>query len=159
MDYFLPKAKTYMPPIPDEFPVDPNNWRACIRGTGDENQSWTCAREIGKAVVELLAAPEWVCGKGSDLLSEQSILRGVSQRVYTITGVGYIRRWRMEHVQRSGEGHGEISQLGNRLFFEASCPDNQYLQIARSRYPTSRRKTLCVSSRNTQTTRMWPSLS
>jgi hypothetical protein len=60
MDYFLPKEKTYMPPIPDEFPVDPNNWRACIRGTGNETQAWTCAREIGKAVVELLAAPQWV---------------------------------------------------------------------------------------------------
>jgi swainsonine biosynthesis oxidoreductase SwnR len=60
MDYFLSQDKTYMPPIPDEFPVDPNNWRACIRGTGDEMQAWTCAREIGKAVVELLAATEWV---------------------------------------------------------------------------------------------------
>jgi swainsonine biosynthesis oxidoreductase SwnR len=60
MDYFLPREKTYMPPIPEEFPVDPNNWRACIRGTGDEMQVWTCAREIGKAVVELLAAAKWV---------------------------------------------------------------------------------------------------
>ena len=60
MDYFLPKDKTYMPPIPDEFPVDPNGWRACIRGTGDDIQAWTCARDVGKAVVELLAASEWV---------------------------------------------------------------------------------------------------
>ena len=60
MDYFLPKEKTYMAPIPDEFPVDPNSWRACIRGTGDEMQAWTCAREVGKAVVELLAAAKWV---------------------------------------------------------------------------------------------------
>ena len=60
MDYFLPKDKTYMPPIPDEFSVDPNDWRACIKGTGDEVQAWTCARDIAKAVVELLAAAEWV---------------------------------------------------------------------------------------------------
>ena len=59
MDYFLPKDKTYMPPIPDEFPVDPNAWRACIRGMGDELQAWTCARDVGKAVVELLGAPKW----------------------------------------------------------------------------------------------------
>ena len=62
MDYFLPQEKTYIKPAPDDFPVDPNNWRACIRGTGDEPQSWTCAREVGKAVVELLAASEWVSG-------------------------------------------------------------------------------------------------
>lgn len=60
MDYFLPKEKTYMSPIPDLFSVDPNDWRACIRGTGDERQAWTCAREVAKAVVELLAAAEWV---------------------------------------------------------------------------------------------------
>lgn len=69
MDYFLPQEKTYMPPIPDEFPVDPNGWRACIRGTGDEPQAWTCAREIGKAVVELLAAAKWVSSKQGHLLA------------------------------------------------------------------------------------------
>lgn len=63
MDYFLPKDKTYMRPVPDEFPVDPNAWQACIKGTGDEPQSWTCCRDVGKAVVMLLHAPEWV---GSD---------------------------------------------------------------------------------------------
>lgn len=63
MDYFLPASKTHMPPIPNEFPVDPNNWRACIRGEGEEMQSFTSGREIGKAVVELLAVPEWVSRK------------------------------------------------------------------------------------------------
>lgn len=61
MDYFLPKGKTWMPAIPDEFPVDPNGWRVCVRGTGDEPQGFTSARDIGKAVVELLAwVGEWV---------------------------------------------------------------------------------------------------
>jgi hypothetical protein len=60
MDYFLPKEKTYMMPIPDLFPIDPNGWKACIRGTGDEPQSYTCARNVGQALVELLAAPQWV---------------------------------------------------------------------------------------------------
>ena len=59
-DYFLNKEKTYMPAIPDEFPIDANGFKACIRGTGDEPQSWTCAREIARAVVELLRAPQWV---------------------------------------------------------------------------------------------------
>lgn len=61
MDYFLSKEKTWMPAIPDEFPVDPNGWGACVRGTGDEPQGFTSARDIGKAVVELLAwEGEWV---------------------------------------------------------------------------------------------------
>ncbi|KAL8649437.1 MAG: hypothetical protein Q9226_005582, partial [Calogaya cf. arnoldii] len=59
MDFFLPMAKTHMVPIPDEFPVDANGWRACVRGTGDEEQSWTCGRDVGKAVVELCRAEEW----------------------------------------------------------------------------------------------------
>ncbi|KAF2420711.1 NAD(P)-binding protein [Tothia fuscella] len=59
MDYVLPKEKTYMTPIPDLFPIDPNGWKACIRGTGDEPQSFTCGRNIGEALVELLAAPKW----------------------------------------------------------------------------------------------------
>lgn len=56
-----------MPAIPDEFPVDPNGWRVCVRGTGDEPQGFTSARDIGKAVVELLAwVGEWV---GFDLFN------------------------------------------------------------------------------------------
>lgn len=61
MDYFLPPNKTRVRPVPDFFPVDPSGWRAFIRGSGDEIQSWTCARDIAKAVVELLAtADKWV---------------------------------------------------------------------------------------------------
>ena len=60
MDYFLTEDKTYMPSIPDEFPIDPNNWKACIRGTGDQVQSFTSARDIAKSLIMLLSAPEWV---------------------------------------------------------------------------------------------------
>lgn len=60
-DYFLPKERTYMKPVL-EFPVDPNGWRACVRGTGDEGQSWTWARDVARAVVELCKAKEWVGG-------------------------------------------------------------------------------------------------
>ncbi|CAG8949080.1 hypothetical protein HYFRA_00002209 [Hymenoscyphus fraxineus] len=59
MDYFLTTDKTYMPAIPDEFPIDPNSWRACIRGSGDEEQAFTSARDIAKAVIELLGATHW----------------------------------------------------------------------------------------------------
>lgn len=60
MDYFLTEDKTYMPAIPEEFPIDPNNWRACIRGTGDELQAFTSSRDISKAVTALLGASQWV---------------------------------------------------------------------------------------------------
>ncbi|CAL8580580.1 hypothetical protein XPA_006302 [Xanthoria parietina] len=59
-DYFLPSEKTYMKPIPHEFPVDPNGWRVCVRGSGEEEQSWTCGRDVGRAVVVLCRAEgEW----------------------------------------------------------------------------------------------------
>ncbi|KAL9578175.1 MAG: hypothetical protein Q9203_007192, partial [Teloschistes exilis] len=59
MDYFLTQDKTYLPAIPNEFPVDPNGWKACIRGTGDQVQSFTCARDVAKALIMLLSAPKW----------------------------------------------------------------------------------------------------
>ena len=61
MDYFLKSEKTYLKPIPEEFPVDPNGWKVCVRGTGEEMQTFTMARDVAKAVVELLGADEWVC--------------------------------------------------------------------------------------------------
>ncbi|KAL8726070.1 MAG: hypothetical protein Q9166_006949 [cf. Caloplaca sp. 2 TL-2023] len=63
MDYFLPQGRRgYMKPIPDKFPVDLESWRACVRGTGNELQSWTCGRDVGKAVVELckVEAGQWI---------------------------------------------------------------------------------------------------
>ncbi|KAL8931107.1 MAG: hypothetical protein Q9208_000211 [Pyrenodesmia sp. 3 TL-2023] len=69
MDYFLPKEKSYMKPVPDEFPINLDTWTARVRGTGDEPQSWTLAREVGKAIVALLGSKtEWepityVCGQ------------------------------------------------------------------------------------------------
>lgn len=59
-DNFLPSAKTYMKPIPAVFPIDPHGWTACVRGTGDEEQSWTCGRDVGRTVVELCKAKDWV---------------------------------------------------------------------------------------------------
>ena len=69
-DYFLPKELTYMKPVPLEFPVDANGWRAHVRGTGDEGQSWTCARDVARAVVELCKADKWVGGNASLRLAQ-----------------------------------------------------------------------------------------
>ena len=60
LDYFLTEGKTHMPSIPNEFPVDPNGWKACIRGTGDQVQSFTSAQDVAKALIMLLGAPAWV---------------------------------------------------------------------------------------------------
>ncbi|PHH59781.1 hypothetical protein CDD81_2585 [Ophiocordyceps australis] len=59
MDYCLPGEKKHMPSIPDEFPIDPDGWKACIRGTGDEVQSFTSGQDIARALIRLLAVPKW----------------------------------------------------------------------------------------------------
>ncbi|KAI0517551.1 hypothetical protein F5B22DRAFT_603356 [Xylaria bambusicola] len=59
VDYFLPQHLTRMPAEPDTVPIDANGWRACIRGSGDELQSWTWTKDVAAAVGELLAAPSW----------------------------------------------------------------------------------------------------
>ena len=61
MDYFLPKEKSYMKPVP-EFPINVADWTVMMRGTGDEPQSWTLGREVAKAEVALCAVESgrWV---------------------------------------------------------------------------------------------------
>ena len=99
MDYFLTEDKTYMPSIPDEFPIDPNGWKACIRGTGEQLQSFTSAQDIAKALIMLLSAPVWVgysLGQSSDEL------------LLTFLGTNNLYHWPMVNFQRSGESHGEV---------------------------------------------------
>ena len=66
-----------MVPIPEEFPVDANGWRACVRGSGDEVQSWTCGRDVGRAVVELCRVGEWVSFAYMILRRRLSLANGV----------------------------------------------------------------------------------
>lgn len=129
MDYFLTKGKTWMPAIPDEFPVDPNGWGVCVRGTGDESQSFTSARDIGKAVVELLAwEGQWVCFlfrlmHGFSIDTDEKtvptclLLGGWNELVVNILitftdatclGADYIRCWRLAYIQRSDQSDGDI---------------------------------------------------
>ena len=63
-----------MRPVPDEFPIDLDKWTARIRGTGDELQSWTLGREVGRAAVELCAASEWVSCDFSRLLLRSPVI-------------------------------------------------------------------------------------
>ncbi|KAL5341195.1 NAD(P)-binding protein [Aspergillus crustosus] len=58
MDYFVAPEKSYMKYIEGEFPIDIAAWTYTVRGTGDEPQSWTCGRDVGRAVVELLGSKE-----------------------------------------------------------------------------------------------------
>ena len=60
-DYFLPPRTTHLALIEGMFPIDIESWTTCIRGTGDEPQSWTAARDVGAAVAELCRAThDWV---------------------------------------------------------------------------------------------------
>ena len=54
------EEKTHMPPALEMWPIDVRGWEACIRGTGDEKQSWILGRDVGRAVVQLCKAREWV---------------------------------------------------------------------------------------------------
>ncbi|KAI9373909.1 major facilitator superfamily domain-containing protein [Aspergillus egyptiacus] len=56
MDYFVSEEKSYMKYLEGEFPIDLPSWTYCVRGTGEEPQSWTCGRDVAKAVAELLAS-------------------------------------------------------------------------------------------------------
>ncbi|KAL4862843.1 hypothetical protein BDV12DRAFT_206904 [Aspergillus spectabilis] len=58
MEYFLPAEKSYMKYIAGEFPIDYGTWTYTVRGTGDEPQSWTCGRDVARAVVKLLSSQE-----------------------------------------------------------------------------------------------------
>ena len=107
-DYFVPKEYTYMKPVPLEFPVDANNWRANVKGTGDEGQSWTCARDVARAVVELCKADKWVSGWKcfSKIVSSPTLKPSGPLGIYSSVnavlidslGESYIRSRRMEHV-------------------------------------------------------------
>lgn len=127
MDYFLPKGKTWMPAIPDEFPVDPNGWRVCVRGTGDEPQGFTSARDIGKAVVELLAwVGEWVSliffylfhfyrcldylsDKDARLASSDWLQISLSHvLMHPCPGADYVCCRGLAYIQRSGQSDGDI---------------------------------------------------
>ena len=91
-DYLLPEDKTYMSPVPGKFPIDQESWSTCIRGTGDEPQSWICGREIGRAVVELCKASSWVC-MDFDFLKRSSLAMA-----YLLKGDTYLCGCRLENL-------------------------------------------------------------
>ncbi|KAL9006068.1 MAG: hypothetical protein Q9188_001195 [Gyalolechia gomerana] len=109
-DYFLPSAKTYMKPIPAEFPIDPNGWTACVRGTGDEEQSWTCARDVGRGVVELCKAKDWeqvtyVAGEWNTFNAAIRVMEAFNDRPLPRTE----KSW--QQIQRVLEAHADDEEL------------------------------------------------
>ena len=120
MDYFLKPEKSHMRPVPDEFPIDLDEWTVRIRGTGDEIQSWTLGREVGKAVVELCAAKEWVSHRflssplvlGAfpllDVDSLETLFLGTLIEWFFGRGIGTgdIHGRTMGYLQRSRQTHG-----------------------------------------------------
>lgn len=118
MDYFLKADKTYLAPIPDEFPVDPNGWKVCIRGTGEEMQTFTMARDVAKAVVELLGADEWepvtyVAGEWTTFNKAIEILEKFYGRPLPRTNISLdqIQRNLIEHENGSDPDKYVISQV------------------------------------------------
>ena len=61
MDYFVPDEKTYMKNLYPIWPlnVSDGGWKATVLGSGDEKVAWTCARDVGKALVRLIETKEW----------------------------------------------------------------------------------------------------
>ncbi|KAL4936813.1 hypothetical protein BDV06DRAFT_216375 [Aspergillus oleicola] len=60
MDYFLPEEKSYMKYLPGEFPIDPVTGTYCVRGTGEELQSWTCRpfKRVHRSLEQIAASVE-----------------------------------------------------------------------------------------------------
>ncbi|KAL4819737.1 NAD(P)-binding protein [Aspergillus spinulosporus] len=89
MDYFLPPSQSYMRYIKGEFPIDVASWTYTVRGTGEEPQSWTAARDVARALVELLASEkEWerviyVCGEWGTFNSTARVLEKFYRRTLT----------------------------------------------------------------------------
>ncbi|KAI9652601.1 MAG: hypothetical protein M1831_006705 [Alyxoria varia] len=91
MDYFLPYEVSHITPVPEEFPIHLFSFSAEIRGTGDEMQSWTRARDVARAVVALLRAPRgtweettYVAGEWSTFKSAIEVLEGFYERKMTV---------------------------------------------------------------------------
>lgn len=61
VDHFVPAKKTYMKHVPFS-PVEPDEWTALVRGTGDEKVSFVLMRDAATAVAELCKAKpgSWV---------------------------------------------------------------------------------------------------
>ena len=78
-DYFLPRpewevredeeegeewggweTRTWMRPVLDMWGIDVMAWKAHVRRTGEERQSWICGRDVGRAIVCLCRAKESV---------------------------------------------------------------------------------------------------
>ncbi|EQL00454.1 NmrA-like protein [Ophiocordyceps sinensis CO18] len=123
MDYLLTRDKTYMPWIPNEFPIDPNNWTACIRGTGDQVQSFTSARDVARALIMLLDAPEW-----ASFLSFWLLMRSdtVKERTTYITG-----QWSTfnDMVRFMEAFHGPSTPPRPDSADKARPPDGQDVQV------------------------------
>jgi nucleoside-diphosphate-sugar epimerase len=57
MDYFSPANKSYMKRLPTVWPLDENGLRIC--GTGNEPVTFTSARNVAQAMVQLVNVFKW----------------------------------------------------------------------------------------------------
>lgn len=61
MDYFVPSAQTHMKNLGVVWPLhDLEHCRVRVPGTGEEKVSFTSARDVAAALVQLVSAADWV---------------------------------------------------------------------------------------------------
>lgn len=59
MDYFIDGNKSYMKRLPGIWPLDIENSEIIIPGSGNENITFTSARDVGKALSKLIDFDDW----------------------------------------------------------------------------------------------------
>ena len=61
MDYFVPSAQTHMKNLGVVWPLhDIEHRRVRVPGTGEEKVSFTSARDVAAALIQLISAADWV---------------------------------------------------------------------------------------------------
>lgn len=60
MDYLMTAKNTYMRLETKGYPIHLEDWEYTVLGKGDQLQTFTCARDVAKAMVQLLSAKKWV---------------------------------------------------------------------------------------------------
>jgi nucleoside-diphosphate-sugar epimerase len=113
MDYFVPVGQRYIRDIGRYHPIDFDKSTAIIPGTGDEPICFTSARDIAKAVVELISHDKWEESTfvSGDLLSWNRILQKLACRGRTFD-VTYRPHAQLEEDSK-GEGEDAlVAQFG-----------------------------------------------
>eukprot|EP01119_Soliformovum_irregulare_P020039 TRINITY_DN6447_c0_g1_i1.p1 TRINITY_DN6447_c0_g1~~TRINITY_DN6447_c0_g1_i1.p1 ORF type:complete len:264 (-),score=59.79 TRINITY_DN6447_c0_g1_i1:113-904(-) len=110
MDYFLPSKNTYMKSIFSVWPIDMDERKASICGTGNEMCTFTSARDVGKALAQLIDAEKWeefTYVMGDNLTWNQAI-----ELVQDLNGIKLDVSYRpLEEIQQTIQDHKDDEDL------------------------------------------------